>query len=197
MDNLTVERVRPRDRIVEKARDLFHKYGIRGVGVDTITEAAGTNKMTLYRHFDSKDDLIIEYLRSVACDMNAVWDQLESAYPGDKIAQLHAWVRGAAECVMNDDRGCDIANAAIELTEDCHPARQVIREIKTKMRDRMIRLCREAGIEQPERLTDALALLVEGARVNRRSIGPEGPSARLVEIAEDVIESYRRGGQKR
>jgi AcrR family transcriptional regulator len=197
MDNLTVVRVRPRDRIVEKARDLFHKYGIRGVGVDTITEAAGTNKMTLYRHFDSKDDLIIEYLRSVACDMNATWDQIEAKYPDDKIAQLRAWVHGAAECVMTDDRGCDIANAAIELTESCHPARGVIREIKTKMRDRLIKLCREAGIEQAERLTDTLALLIEGARVNRQSIGPDGPSARLVEIAEDVIESFRQGSQKR
>ena len=54
----TSERVRPRDRILETAQDMFHKHGIKGVGIDAITEAAGTNKMTLYRHFDSKDDLI-------------------------------------------------------------------------------------------------------------------------------------------
>ena len=53
---------RPRDRIVACALDLFHRRGIRGVGVETIAEAAGTNKMTLYRHFGSKDDLILEYL---------------------------------------------------------------------------------------------------------------------------------------
>ncbi|TIX15558.1 MAG: helix-turn-helix transcriptional regulator, partial [Mesorhizobium sp.] len=49
-----VERSRPRDRILETAQDMFHKHGIKGVGVDAITEAAGTNKMTLYRHFESK-----------------------------------------------------------------------------------------------------------------------------------------------
>ena len=49
---------RPRERIVASAQDLFHRHGIRGVGVDTIAEAAGTNKMTLYRHFGSKDELI-------------------------------------------------------------------------------------------------------------------------------------------
>jgi AcrR family transcriptional regulator len=54
---------RPRDRIVASAQDLFHKHGIRGVGVETIADAAGTNKMTLYRHFDSKDELILEYLK--------------------------------------------------------------------------------------------------------------------------------------
>ena len=53
---------RPRERIVRSAQDLFHRRGIRGVGADAIAEAAGTNKMTLYRHFGSKDDLIIEYL---------------------------------------------------------------------------------------------------------------------------------------
>ena len=46
-------RSRPRDRIVTTARDLFHRFGIRGIGVDAIAEAAGTNKMTLYRHFGS------------------------------------------------------------------------------------------------------------------------------------------------
>jgi len=59
---------RPRDRIVEAARDLFHKQGYRGVGVDAIAEAAGTNKMTLYRHFGSKDDLIVECLRTAIAE---------------------------------------------------------------------------------------------------------------------------------
>jgi AcrR family transcriptional regulator len=53
---------KPRDRIFACAQDLFHRRGIRGVGVEAIAEAAGTSKMALYRHFDSKDELIIEYL---------------------------------------------------------------------------------------------------------------------------------------
>ena len=64
MTDGVVERSRPRDRILETARDMFHKHGIKGVGVDAITEAAGTNKMTLYRHFESKDELIVECLRA-------------------------------------------------------------------------------------------------------------------------------------
>ena len=51
-----------RDRIFACAQDLFHQRGLRGVGVEAIAEAAGTSKMALYRHFDSKDELIIEYL---------------------------------------------------------------------------------------------------------------------------------------
>ena len=50
---------KPRERIINTARDLFRKYGIRGIGVDAIADAADTNKMTLYRHFGSKDDLVV------------------------------------------------------------------------------------------------------------------------------------------
>src|ERR1700722_20465065 len=76
-------RERPRERIVTTAQDLFHRHGIRGVGVDAIAEAAGTNKMTLYRHFGSKDDLVVEYLNKVASEADAVWQELEAAHPDD------------------------------------------------------------------------------------------------------------------
>src|ERR1700709_1993011 len=92
---------RPRERILESARDLFHRNGIRAVGVDAIAEAAGTNKMTLYRHFGSKDDLVAECLRSVAQEGQAIWRDLEARYPGDRLGQLQGWIEGAAECVAS------------------------------------------------------------------------------------------------
>src|SRR3954471_14308673 len=90
---------RPRERILQAARDLFHRRGIRGVGVETIAEAAGTNKMTLYRHFDSKDDLIVAYLRGVAAEAEAIWADIERKNPGDALAQLHSWLDLAAQCL--------------------------------------------------------------------------------------------------
>ena len=60
------ERIPPRERILAAAGDLFYRHGIRAVGVEAIAEAAGTNKMTLYRHFASKDELVAEYLRQSA-----------------------------------------------------------------------------------------------------------------------------------
>ena len=54
-----------RERILVAAGDLFHKQGIRGVGVEAIAEAAQTNKMTLYRYFASKDELITEWVRGM------------------------------------------------------------------------------------------------------------------------------------
>ncbi|ESY73238.1 TetR/AcrR family transcriptional regulator [Mesorhizobium sp. M1050] len=186
-----VERSRPRERILETARDMFHKHGIKGVGVDAITEAAGTNKMTLYRHFESKDELIVECLRANAAKAGAMWDVFEAEFPGDKLAQLHAWVRKAAAMLNADGRGCDMANAAAELTEPDHPARLVIKELKEAQRERLVTLCRDAGIGQAELLADTLSLLFEGARVSVQTVGNEGPSMQFVRMAEGLIVSFR------
>ena len=177
----------PRERIIETARDLFRKHGFRGVGVDAIAEAAETNKMTLYRHFGSKDDLIASCLSEVAREAETMWDGFEAEHPNDPIGQLHAWVARATACAIDDSRGCDIANAAVELTEPDHPARKVIERFKTDHRDRLAKLCHAAGIAQPDMLADALTLLLEGARVSWQSVGPDGPGGRFVQISESII----------
>jgi AcrR family transcriptional regulator len=184
--------LRPRDRIVNSACELFQKHGIRAIGVDAIAEAAGTNKMMLYRQFGSKDDLIVACLRKMVSDAEAVWNELEAEHPGDKLAQLRGFVRRAAECVLTDKQSCDMANAAFELAETGHPARRVVEDFKVSYRNHLARLCGEAGIVQGELLADTLCLLVEGARVSRQSVGAEGPSARFVRLADVVIDSFAR-----
>src|ERR1700681_4375148 len=73
------DRIPPRERILAVAGDLFYRHGIKTVGVEAIAEAAGTNKMTLYRHFSSKDELVAEYLRQSAKGELANWDRLQAA----------------------------------------------------------------------------------------------------------------------
>src|SRR3979409_2453674 len=186
-------RLKPRERIISTARDLFRKRGIRGIGVDAIAEAAGTNKMTLYRHFGSKDELIVACLRDAGREVEALWSGVEATYPGDPLAQLSAWIRCGAECAGGDGRGCDMANVAVELAESDHPARYVIEEFKTAQRDRLARLCRDAGIAKADLLADTLSLLLEGARVSRQSAGVEGPCARFITIGEAVIAAFADG----
>src|SRR6202521_3303658 len=86
-------KIPPRDRLLAVAAELFYRHGIRAVGVEAIAEAAGTNKMTLYRHFASKDELVAEYLRQAASEAAVFWDSLEKADPGDPRAQLRAWLK--------------------------------------------------------------------------------------------------------
>src|SRR5437763_7561151 len=124
----------PRERILAAASDLFYHHGIRAVGVDAIAEAAGTNKMTLYRHFPSKDELVAQYLRQSAQRADACWERLARAHPGDALAQLRAWLgEMAAHVDVADERGCPLVNAAVELPEKTHPARRVIEEYKTAL----------------------------------------------------------------
>jgi len=181
----------PRNRILAAASDLFYRNGIRAVGVEAIAEAAGTNKMTLYRHFSSKDELVAEYLRCLAAGAGQFWSELEAAHPGDPRAQLRGWLKSMeAHVVDADQRGCALANASIELPEKDHPARKVIEQFKAAQRDRLIGLCAAIGIAEPELLADELFLLLEGARVSAQSFGPNGPASRLVRMGEALIASH-------
>jgi AcrR family transcriptional regulator len=183
--------VKPRERILSAASELFYRHGIRAVGVEAIAEAAGTNKMTLYRHFSSKDELVAEYLRCLARDSGHLWDELEANHPGDAKAQLRGWLAAMQAHVLDtDQRGCALANAAVELPEKEHPARCVIEQYKTAQRNRLAALCGGAGVAEPELLADELFLLLEGAHVSAQSVGPNGPASRLVRMGEAVIASH-------
>jgi len=187
--------LRPRDRILGTARDLFHRHGYRGVGVDAIAEAAGTNKMTLYRHFASKDELVAECLRQLSAEKEAAWDAISAAHPGDPQGELQAWLGLVDQYLMKlEKRGCALANAAVELPEKDHPARRVIEESKTKHRERLSRLCRDAGLAEPERLADEIFLLIEGARISLQSVGPGGPASRLSPMLKALIREHGRNG---
>src|SRR5204863_4440556 len=134
----------------------------------------------LYRHFASKDELVAEYLRQSAKGADACWGKLEKAHPGDPLAQLRGWLKEMAAHVANtDERGCPLANAAVELPEKDHPARRVIEEFKVAQRAQLIALCRAASLAEPDMLADELHLLLEGARVTAQSVGTDGLGARL------------------
>lgn len=181
----------PRERILAAASDLFYRHGIRAVGVEAIAEAAGTNKMTLYRHFASKDELVAEYLRHLAAAADAIWAEIAGKHPGHPAAQLNAWVESMAGHIADtDERGCALANAAIELPEKNHPARPVIEEFKKNQREKLAALCREAGLTQPELVADELFLLLEGARVSTQSVGHGGPGCSFVRMSRAVLASH-------
>jgi AcrR family transcriptional regulator len=180
----------PRERILHAAGDLFYRDGINAVSVDAIAAAAGTNKMTLYRHFSSKDELAAACLSQLAEEAEALWDTARAAHPGDAEAQLRYLLRRASQFAAESaGRGCGLANAAVELAERKHPARKIVETHKRRQRERLVALVREAGYARPERVADELFLLVEGARVSLQSVGPGGPGARLYALAEELLTS--------
>jgi AcrR family transcriptional regulator len=180
----------PRQRILTAARELFYRHGIRAVGVEAIAEAAATNKMTLYRHFGSKDELIAAYLTELAREGDDVWETLAREHPGDPAAQLEGWLNYVEHVVLGScDRGCAIANAAVELREIDHPARQIIDDYKTRKRDRIVTLFREAGYADPEQLADEVFLLFEGARISIQCCST-GPAQRVVRMLRSLLAEH-------
>ena len=183
----------PRERILQAARALFYRDGINAVSVDAIASAADTNKMTLYRHFSSKDELIAAYLSELAAEGEGLWQAAAAAHPGDPEAQLRTILRQVSQWASDSSaRGCALANAAVELARRKHPARKVVEAHKRRQRERLVALVREAGYARPERVADELFLLVEGARVTLQSVGPEGPGARLYTLVSELLDSAPR-----
>src|SRR5580704_15501779 len=104
---------RVRDRIFETACDLFYRHGIHGVGVDAIAAEAGSNKMSFYRSFASKDALVTEYLRQQEHDYWVWWETAVSRFPEDPRRQVEALFEAQIEFSETAGcRGCALGNAA-------------------------------------------------------------------------------------
>jgi AcrR family transcriptional regulator len=182
---------RVRDRIMRTATDLFYRHGIHAVGVDTIASEAGTNKMSFYRNFASKDELVAEYLRSEEREGLLWWDETVAAHAGNPRLQVESLfdvlVKNNCE---EDSRGCALANAAVEITEPDHPARPVIEKYKADMRRRFRQLAREMKAREPDALGDSLMLLWEGAYQTRVTMGQHGPVQGAAKAARVLIAAY-------
>lgn len=182
---------RVRDRIFETACDLFYQHGIREVGVDQIAAEAGTNKMSFYRSFGSKDELVAEYLEKKAAEFWHWWDETLANHADDPRSQILALFDGIASRVCAErSRGCALANASIELSAEDHPGRRVALAKKREMRRRLRELAVAVGTERPEELGDALMLLMEGSFVLRLTLCSEGPARHAGAVVRQLLESY-------
>jgi AcrR family transcriptional regulator len=178
-----------RDRIFETAREMFYARGIRAVGVESIAAEAGTTKMSLYRNFPSKDELVAECLRDESRQSWEWWDEIAAPHAGAPRAQLEALFDGFANKTCDQVYGCGLSNAAIELHEPDHPARAVALEHKRGVHARLVELTKAAGA-QDEELADSLMMLLEGAYVARVTMPTDLPRRSLASAARVLISAY-------
>lgn len=189
---MTTSTLPPRQRILAAADDLFRRQGIRGVGVETIAEAAETNKMTLYRHFASKDELVAEWLRGIIAEKDAVWDEIIGEHPDDPVAQLIDWSRRTAEKFAEiEERGSPLLNALAELPETDHPGRIVVDEHRVREHARILELCRRAEFENPDLSADQFFILLEGAKSCLMCIGMKRVGEHLVQMVNTMVASRK------
>src|SRR3977135_2844284 len=182
-----------RQRIFETASELFYLRGIRAVGVETIAAEADTTKMSLYRNFPSKDELVAEWLREHDANFWQTWDAMANRHPKDPRRQIKAAFGLFAKHVTDPKaRGCPMAKAAVEITEKDHPAKKVIERHKAKLRARLVQMCTQMEAPEPRLLADQLFLLMEGAQVTIQTLGVRGPARNIARAAKMLIDAHLR-----
>lgn len=155
-------------RVLDAASRLFYERGIHAVGVDTIADAAGVTKKTLYDRFGSKEALVVSYLQH----RDARWrvhlaEQLARVSAPGRERVLSVFDAAISWSDENSAKGCSAINARAEIGDghDGHPVFPEVARQKAWLLDLFVELCREAGSSDAESLGQAMMLLYEGAIV--------------------------------
>lgn len=179
-----------KERILDTADRLFYRDGFRAVGIDTIIAEAGVAKMTLYRHFPSKDDLIVAYLEK---SNQVFWERLEQQTSGiaDPTEQLIAIFSGIEQFASRPENlGCTFQAVASDFPDAEHPGHQVAIAHKRAVRQRLADLAHQADLTQPDELANQLLLLLDGAMIAVRVFGPGDAATGLTNAARTLIEAH-------
>ncbi|QKV90649.1 TetR/AcrR family transcriptional regulator [Streptomyces sp. NA02950] len=183
-----VAKLPPRERILDAAEELFLNEGIGRVGLQAIADRAGTTKMAIYRHFETKDALIVEWLRIVVHDYAAAFDKVEEEHPDDARAQLLGLARFIADGLPAiTHRGCPFINSIAELPDPAHPARQLIQNHKARQARRLTDMCARAGLPDPEQACASITFLLEGAQISAQNGSIDETGDRLMRAVEAIV----------
>ncbi len=179
-----------RERILETAERLFYRDGYRAVGVDTIIAESGVAKMTLYRHFRSKDELIAAYLERANHRLLEWIEGLIAPHTDPHVALIAifegvAKLASSAECL-----GCAFVGAAAEFPEHENPGHRVALEHKTAVAARLRELAEAAGATDPDGLAEELLLVMDGAWSASRVFGPGNHGQRAAKAARTLIGAH-------
>jgi AcrR family transcriptional regulator len=156
-----------REKILETAYELFGRHGTRAVGVDRIVAEAGTAKMTLYRNFASKEELVLAFLDQREQRWTRGWLQAEVERRADAPAQrLLAIFDVFGEWFARDDfEGCSFINVLLELDDRADPVRVETVAQLSRIRDFLIGLAGAAGIAEPDGFARQWHILMKGSIV--------------------------------
>ncbi len=136
--------------LLRAADELFYREGVRTVGVDAVVERAGVNKMSLYRQFSSKDELVMAYLERKDEQFFGYVEKSFAKHPGEPARQLQQYFDDlAVRASVDDYRGCPFVNVSVEFSDTTHPARQFVFRNKERLMARLLELTTAAGADDP------------------------------------------------
>jgi AcrR family transcriptional regulator len=183
-----------RERVSQAAYELFSREGVRAVGVDAVIARAGTAKMTLYRNFPSKDDLILDFLRRREQLWTREWLEAESQRRGESPReQLLAIFDVFSEWFSQPDfDGCSFLTTMIEINDPDHPVHQAAVSHLANIRDYISRLAVAAGIHDADAFARKWHILMKGSIMAAHE-GDTAAATRAREVGELLLKEYGAG----
>jgi AcrR family transcriptional regulator len=183
-----------REKILIVATTLFHTRGINSTGVDTIVATAGTTKMTLYKYFHTKEDLILEVLRKGHQDFQDWLNEKlvkNTHQPAEKLQKLFDFIE---EWITAPDfQGMAFIKASAEFPNEESAIHQLSAEQARQFRSYVAGLARDAGVKDADGLALQLSLLAEGtiqAEQMKRGSGAIGYAKKAAKILiENALKS--------
>jgi len=181
-----------RERISRAAYELFSRDGVRSVGVDAVIARAGTAKMTLYRNFPSKDDLILDFLRRREELWTRGWLEAESQRRGETPReQLLAIFDVFDEWFSQPGfEGCPFLTVMIEVGDRENPVHRAAVQHLANVRRYLSRLATQAGISDPDAFAHQWHMLMKGS-VLAALEGDKAAATRARDLGELLLKSHR------
>ena len=174
------------EKVLFTASRLFYANGVRAVGIEWIVAESGVAKTSLYRHFQTKDDLVAAFLECEDREFWQQWDGLTGAAASPKAAlmSLLDWI---GKRVSRDGyRGCPQINVAAEFADPEHPARRIRRRHKDAMLERLREIVGRIGVARPDDNAVQLALLIDGAFTSEGRL-PKANAVRILQSGADAL----------
>jgi AcrR family transcriptional regulator len=181
-----------REQILATACSLFFQKGFHAVGVDTIAAESGITKMTMYKHFPSKDHLIVAILERSS---ETYWEWFENTIRG--ISEPEKQLIAIFESVAKQQSSCPQSTfclnqaVAVEFPFQDHMVNEATVKHKQSIVKRLESICEQAGLKSPQLLARQLSMLLEGFSMCSRFLGEESTSADVVNAAITLIKSNR------
>ena len=177
-----------RTRILEAAYDLFSRRGIRGVGIDAVIAESGVSRMTLYRHFRTKEDLVLAYLEQREEQWTHDWLQADvcsrTEDPAERLLAIFDVFDGWFHTPTFE--GCAFINVMLETADDGDTIYDACNVYLANIRGFLQELARGAGIADVDAFSRKWHILMTGSIVSAGE-GDEGAAKRAQEMARLVL----------
>jgi AcrR family transcriptional regulator len=181
--------IKTRQRLINSAKQRFYRDGFRNVGIDAVLDDVGITKTAFYKHFESKDDLMVAVLEDVDRFLQQTFRQMVRDRGGPSATgQLRALIDVVKQIIDDETfHGCIFVNAIMEFPLPHDPAHQAAARHKHAIEDFVYELAERARVEDPKCLAEEICMILEGAYVTRSVTRDSATIAIAQRLADQCI----------